>query len=127
MPFPKHISPKINIILWLEFELAYFTGFRSKIWNNCENVFFSLISLILEKKNLINLNFHLALSLKHFFKIKIQPKMSEQEKKWQRIYNLLNTKTKSKFLGQPYTKQKIFFTEKKNFLRKSGSGGLNKK
>ena len=39
--------------------------------------------------------------------------MSEQEKKRQRIYDLLNAETKPKFLCLPYTKQrKIFFTEK---------------
>ena len=37
----------------------------------------------------------LALLCKHFF-IKIQPNMSEQEKKWQRIYDLLNAETKQK-------------------------------
>ena len=31
--------------------------------------------------------------------------MSEQEKKRQRIYDLLNAKTKSKFLSLLYTKQ----------------------
>ena len=30
------------------------------------------------------------------FFIKIQPNVSEQEKKWQRIYELLNAKTKPK-------------------------------
>ena len=31
-----------------------------------------------------------------FFFIKIQPNMSDQEKKWQRIYDLLNAETKPK-------------------------------
>ena len=38
------------------------------------------------------------------FKIKIWPNMSEQENKRQRIYYLLNAKTKPKFLCLPYTK-----------------------
>ena len=37
----------------------------------------------------------LALLFKHFF-IKIQPNMSEQEKKRQKIYDLLNAETKPK-------------------------------
>ena len=45
------------------------------------------------------------------FKIKIQPNMSEQEKKRQKNYDLFNSETKLKFLCQPYTKQK-----KKKFL-----------
>ena len=63
-----------------------------------------------------------------FFKIKIQPNMIEQEKKLQRIYDLLNAETKPKFLCLPYTKQRknFFFTEKE-FLSKSGSEELNKK
>ena len=38
--------------------------------------------------------------------------MSEQEKKQQRIYDLLNTETKPKFICLLFTKQKkkIFFT-----------------
>ena len=45
--------------------------------------------------------------------------MSEQEKKQQRIYDLLNTKTKPKFLDLPYTKQRKFiFTEKEPFKEK---------
>ena len=45
-----------------------------------------------------------------FFFIKIQPNISEQEKKQQIIYDLLNAETKPKFLCLPYTKQrkKIF-------------------
>ena len=37
-----------------------------------------------------------------FKKIKIQPNMSEQEKTWQRVYDLLNAKTKSVFLSTIY-------------------------
>ena len=45
--------------------------------------------------------------------------MSKQEKKQQRIYDLLNAKSKPKFLCLPYTKQrKIFFTEKKKKKKK---------
>ena len=46
--------------------------------------------------------------------------MSEQAKKRQRIYDLLNTETKEKFLCLP-------FLQKKSFLRKRCDGGLNKK
>ena len=53
--------------------------------------------------------------------------MSEQEKKLQRIYDLLNDETKPKFLYLLYTKQKkkkkkkkknFFFTGKENFKEK---------
>ena len=53
--------------------------------------------------------------------------MSEQEKKRQEIYDLLNAETKPKFQSLPYTKQRKNFLQKKSFLRKSGSGRLNKK
>ena len=49
------------------------------------------------------------------FAIKVQPNMSDQKKKWQRIYDLLNAEAKLKFLGLPYTKQIILFTEKEFF------------
>ena len=42
--------------------------------------------------------------------------MSEQGKKRQRIYDLLNAETKPKSLCSPYTKQKIFL-QKNSFLR----------
>ena len=45
--------------------------------------------------------------------IKIQPNMSEQEKKRQRIYDLLNAETKSKFLCLLYTKQKKKIIDKR--------------
>ena len=52
------------------------------------------------------------------FFIIIQPNMSEQEK-WQRIKDLLYTKTRPKFLCLPYTRQrKIIFTEKELFKEK---------
>ena len=51
--------------------------------------------------------------------------MCEQEKKGQRIYDLLNAKTMPNFLRPPYTKQRKKL-QKKSFLWKSGSGGLNK-
>ena len=59
---------------------------------------FSLIRSILgEKKTHYNSKFSwLAILLKHFFKIKIQPNISEQEKTRQRIYDLLNAETKPK-------------------------------
>ena len=42
--------------------------------------------------------------------------MNEQEKKRQRIYDLLNVETKPKYLSPPYTKQRnIFFLPKNNF------------
>ena len=45
--------------------------------------------------------------------------MSEQEKKWQRIYNSPHAKAKPKFLCLPYTKQqKKNFLQKNSFLRK---------
>ena len=55
-------------------------------------------------------------------KIEIQPNMSEQEKKRQKIYDLLYAETKTKFLGQ----RTFFFTEKELFKEK-GSEGFNKK
>ena len=51
--------------------------------------------------------------------------MSEQEKKWQRIYDLLNTEIKPKFLCPLNMKQRKKFTEKELFKEK-GSGGLKK-
>ena len=52
--------------------------------------------------------------------------MSEQEKKRQRIYDLLNTETKLKFLCLPYTKQKKKKKklQKKSFLRKLDGGRI---
>ena len=44
--------------------------------------------------------------------------MSEQEKKQQRIYDLLNTETKPKFLCLLYTKQRKDILLKNSFLRK---------
>ena len=41
--------------------------------------------------------------------------MSEQEKKRQRIYDLLNAETQPKFLCLPYKKQRNFFSEKELF------------
>ena len=63
-------------------------------------MFFKLICSIFEKKkpqkNPNKSKFSwLALLFKHFF-IKIQPIMSEQEKKQQRIYDLLNAETMPK-------------------------------
>ena len=56
--------------------------------------------------------------------------MSEQEKKRQRIYDMLNAETKPNFLCLPYTKQNFFFfffLQKKRFLRKKGRGRPGKK
>ena len=72
------------------------------------------------------------------FLIKIQPNMSKQEKKQQRIYDLHNTKTKPEKISKIieislFTVYKAkqskakFSLQKKIFLRIKGSGGLNKK
>ena len=54
--------------------------------------------------------------------------MNEQEKKRQRIYDLLNAETKAKFLCLPYAKLFfLFFLQKKSSLRKRESRELNKK
>ena len=53
--------------------------------------------------------------------------MSEQETKQQRIYDLLNAKTKPKFLCLPYTKYRKNFTEKEHLRKRGWGGGLNKK
>ena len=47
-----------------------------------------------------------SIILKLFIITKIQSNMWEQEKKWQRIYDLLNAKTRPKFWYLPYIKQK---------------------
>ena len=49
--------------------------------------------------------------------------MSDEEKKQ---HDLLNGEIKPKLLCLPYTKQG-YFLQKKSFLRKRTSGGLNKK
>ena len=53
--------------------------------------------------------------------------MSEQKKKRQRIYDLLNVESKSKFICLPYAKRRKKILQKKSFLRKTSSWGLNKK
>ena len=64
--------------------------------------FFSLISLVFDK-NAINLR--LPQLFKNFFKIEIQPNISEQDRKRQRIYDFLNAETKlqsfSEIIGIP--------------------------
>ena len=60
------------------------------------------------------------------FFINTQPNMSEQEKKRQRIYNFLNAETKPNFLCLLSSTQRQTY-RKINFLRKSRSGGFNKK
>ena len=52
------------------------------------------------------------------FYIKIQPNMNEQEKKRQRIYDLLDAETKSKFLCLSNTKERKKFTGKVLFKEK---------
>ena len=62
-----------------------------------------------------------------FLKIKIQSYMSDQEKKRQRIYDLLSAETKANFLCLPYTKQiKRSFTEREVFKAK-GSWRIEQK
>ena len=57
----------------------------------------------------------LALLLKHFFEIKIQPNMSDQEKKRQRIYDMLYAETKPQFLCLPYSKRRKKIYRKRAF------------
>ena len=55
--------------------------------------------------------------------------MSQQEKKWQRIYDLVNAETKPNFICLPNIKQRklfFFFTEKKHFKEK-GELGIKQK
>ena len=54
---------------------------------------------------LVNSNFYDYLYYSSTF-IEIQPNLDEQEKKRQRIYDLLNAETKLTFLCLPYTKQR---------------------
>ena len=70
------------------------------------------------EKNAINLNFLIGSFIQALFKIKIQSYMSEQEKKRQRIFDLLNAGTKLKFLCLASTKQRNFLTEKEPFKAK---------
>ena len=51
------------------------------------------------------------------FFIKVQPNMNEQEKK-QRVYDLLNVKTKPKCLYLSYIKKRKKITEKEIFKEK---------
>ena len=53
--------------------------------------------------------------------------MSEQEKKQQRVYDLLNAETKLKFLCRPYTKQNKNFIGKEFLRKRWGGEGMNKK
>ena len=63
------------------------------------------------------------------FFIKIQPNMSEQEKKWQRIYDLLNTETKKKVsLSTLYkAKKKKKKIQKKELFNEMGEWGIEQK
>ena len=69
-----------------------------------------------------------------FFRIRIQPNMSEQEKKRQRIYDLLYTESKPKFLVYHIQSKQLsffflffFFTEKYLFFRKKGKWRIEQK
>ena len=54
--------------------------------------------------------------------------MSEQEKKRQRIYDLLYAETKPKFLCLPYTKQrKYFYKKKKELFKEKGEWRIEQK
>ena len=55
------------------------------------------------------------------FFIKSYPNMNEEEKKLQRICDLINTETKKIFLFLPYTMQIFFFTEKEPLNEKMES------
>ena len=67
----------------------------------------------------------LALLTKHFF-IENQPNMSEQEKKFNAETMLKkNSEIIEVSMSTEYKAKKYF--DRKNFLRKRGSGGLNKK
>ena len=57
--------------------------------------------------------------------IKIQPNMSEQEKKRQRIYDLLQSRPSQPFFVY-HIQKKEKIHKKIDFLRKRGTGGLNK-
>ena len=60
-------------------------------------MFFSLLWLVQSKKKNDKSKFSwLTLLFKHLKKIKIQPNMSEHEKKRKRIYDLLNPEKKPK-------------------------------
>ena len=80
--------------------------------------FFSLINPIFGKKCDKSKYTWLALLFKDFLKIKIQPNMSEKEKKRQIIYDLLNAEPN--FLCRPYTKQRKKYTAKEFFNWKGG-------
>ena len=58
------------------------------------------------------------------FFIKIQPNMSEQEKKQQTIYELLNLETKSKFLC---LQSKENFLQRNCFLKERGEWWIEQK
>ena len=81
---------------------------------------FSLYSQIFENGDKSNF-FMISSIVQALFKINIQPKIWEHEKKRQRIYNLFNTETKFRFLCLPYPKQNIFFFYRKvTFKEKRG-------
>ena len=54
--------------------------------------------------------------------------MSEQEDKWQRIYDLINAENKTKFFRLPHTKQrKQFYREKKSLFKEKGESWIEQK
>ena len=53
--------------------------------------------------------------------------MSEQEKKRQRIYDLLYVETKPKFLCLPYTKQRKYFYKKKELFKEKEEWRIEQK
>ena len=59
-------------------------------------------------------------TIQALFKIKIQPNMSEQEKKRLRMYDLLDVKNQAKIPLSTMYKAKNFFLQKKSFLRERG-------
>ena len=75
----------------------------SKIWNNSKTFFLVWLVQFLKKKHESKFS---LLSLFQLFFNRIQSNMSEQEKKWQWIYDLLNTKTKPK---KNFQKIGVFF------------------
>ena len=66
---------------------------------------------------MINLNFHDEL-LSTFYIIKIQSNKSEQRRKRERIYDLLNAENKSNILCRRYTKQRKIFYRNRAFKGK---------
>ena len=96
---------------------VFTTASGNKIWNNLKKNFSVWLIQFLKKHNKSKFSWLLYYS-STFFKIKIQPNMSEQEKKRAGIYDLLKAKTKPKFLCLLYTKQRKSFYRKRAFSGK---------